>query len=70
MTNLEDIAAAAHDAWLAEKRARGVTSWPNERGFEQMVPYADCPEDVKEFDRIVVRAILRKLNIITEIIDA
>lgn len=28
----DDLAAAAHDAWLAEKRRRGVTSWPNETG--------------------------------------
>lgn len=58
---IERLAAAAHDAWLAEKRRRGVGSWPNERGFEQMVPYAELPEDVREFDRIVVRAMLGAL---------
>jgi hypothetical protein len=35
-----------------------VTSWPNERGFEQMVPYDELPEDVKEFDRVVIRAVM------------
>lgn len=55
--DIERMAEAAHNAWLAEKQARGVTTWPNERGFEQMVPYADCPDDIKEFDRIVVAAI-------------
>lgn len=58
---LEECAEAAHNAWLAEKRRRGVTTWPNERGFEQMVPYSECPEDVKEFDRVVVDAILKSL---------
>lgn len=55
---LEECAEAAHNKWLAEKRRRGVTTWPNERGFEQMVPYDQCPEDVKEFDRVVVGAIM------------
>lgn len=59
---LEECSEAAHNEWLAEKRRRGVTTWPNERGFEQMVPYAECPEDVKEFDRIVIGAIMGILN--------
>lgn len=58
---IEEMAEAAHNAWFAEKKARGVTTWPNEHGFEQMVPYDECPEDVKEFDRVVVRAIARRL---------
>lgn len=57
----EALSEAAHNAWLAEKKSRGVTSWPNERGFEQMVPYDECPEDVKEFDRVVLRAVARQL---------
>lgn len=57
--DVEQLAEAAHEAWMAEKRRRGVTSWPNEHGFEQMVPYAELSEDVKEFDRIVVRAIVQ-----------
>jgi hypothetical protein len=60
--NIEEMAKAAHDAWLAEKRRRGVVSWPNERGFEQMVPYSECPEDVKDFDRVVVSAIVKVLH--------
>jgi hypothetical protein len=60
--NTEAMAEAAHDAWLAEKRRRGVTSWPNEHGVEQMVPYAELDEDVREFDRVVVRAIAEVLD--------
>lgn len=56
--NIEMLAEAAHNEWMAEKQRRGVTSWPNERGFEQMVPYHELSEDVKEFDRIVVRAMI------------
>lgn len=60
--SVEALAAAAHDAWMAEKRRRGVSSWPNERGVEQLVPYADLDESIREFDRIVVRAILGALD--------
>ncbi len=57
----ESLSEAAHDAWFEEKKRRGVTSWPNERGFEQMVSYSECPEDVKEFDRVVIRAVAERL---------
>lgn len=60
--DIERMAEVAHNEWLAEKRRRGVTTWPNERGVEQMVPYDDLGEDVKEFDRIVVRAIAGVLD--------
>ena len=54
---VERMAEVAHNEWLAEKRRRGVTSWPNEHGVEQMLPYSELGEDVREFDRVVVRAI-------------
>jgi hypothetical protein len=60
--DIETMSEAAHNAWLAEKQRRGVVTWPNERGFEQMVPYAQCPDDVKEFDRVVVRAIAEAMT--------
>lgn len=54
----EQFAEAAHEAWYAEKARRGVTSWPNEHGVEQMVHWDDLGEDVREFDRVVVQAIV------------
>jgi len=57
----ESLVEAAHNAWLREKQSRGVTSWPNEHGVEQMVPYSELGEDVREFDRVVVRAILFRI---------
>lgn len=62
MKSLYDLrdrfAEAAHNEWLREKRRRGVTTWPNEHGVEQMVPWDELGEDVREFDRIVVGAIV------------
>jgi hypothetical protein len=55
---VEACSEAAHDAWMEEKRQRGVTSWPNENGVEQLVPYSDLSEEIRDFDRIVVGAII------------
>jgi hypothetical protein len=54
---LEQCAEAAHNAWMAEKMRRGVTTWPNELGDEQLRPYDELAESVKEFDRIVIGGI-------------
>jgi len=54
---IDRFAEAAHEAWFAEKSRRGVTSWPNENGVEQMVHWDQLGEDVRDFDRVVVGAI-------------
>jgi hypothetical protein len=71
--NLDRYAAAAHDAWYVEKvkrlAARQVTwammeqplTWPSETGEEQLVPWSELSEPVREFDRIVVLAILKEI---------
>lgn len=62
MSDLDRLAEAAHDAWYAEKSRRlaelGRSTWPSETGEEQLVPWSQLSEPVREFDRIVVRAIL------------
>jgi hypothetical protein len=55
---VEACSEAAHDAWMAEKIRRGVRSWPNEDGIEQLVAYAELSEPIKDFDRIVVGNIM------------
>lgn len=69
---IERASEAAHNAWLAEKLRRlreaypnispHLLTWPNERGFEQLKPWAEIPDDVKEFDRIVIRACLQAIE--------
>jgi hypothetical protein len=59
---LEIAAEAAHDEWMDEKVRRGVATWPNEEGIEQLVPYVELTEPIKDFDRIVVGAIIRRLE--------
>jgi hypothetical protein len=65
---LEQCAEAAHNAWMAEKMRRGVTTWPN-----QLRPYDELAESVKEFDRIVIGGIMSVLaehGLTTELADA
>ena len=64
---INDCAKAAHDEWFVEKWDRLKTlglpmSWPSEAGEEQLVPWWQLSEPVREFDRIVVRAILDELE--------
>lgn len=62
VVKLEECSKAAHEAWMAEKARRGVTTWPNEHGVEQMVHWDQLGEDVREFDRVVVGAILQVMR--------
>lgn len=59
---LELVAAEVHDEWMRGKRAKGITSRPSESGEEQMVPYAQLSEAVKDLDRGSVRATLDALK--------
>lgn len=54
---VETVAARVHDAWMETKRAQGITSRPAESGEEQMVPYDQLSEAVKDLDRSTVRAV-------------
>ncbi len=54
---VEQVAADVHQAWMETKRAQGITSRPSADGIEQMVPYEDLPDDLKELDRATVRAV-------------
>lgn len=54
---IETVAADIHDAWMAQKRAQGITSRKSETGEELMVPYDQLSEPAKELDRAGVRAV-------------
>ena len=58
---VELLAEMEHERWVEERRAAGWVSGP-ERDVERKItpylaPYAELPEDVKEWDRQAVRAI-------------
>jgi hypothetical protein len=55
---IEAVAADVHAAWIEAKKAQGITSRPSSDGIEQMVPYAELPDHLKELDRATVRAVL------------
>lgn len=52
---LEIIAESVHNAWWEEKKKQGVTDHPD------MIPYKDLAENVKEYDRVTVRAVLKSM---------
>jgi hypothetical protein len=58
----ETFAAAAHDGWMASKRAQGVDSRLSEWGEEFMVPYDDLSERAKDIDRGTVAGVLDAIN--------
>lgn len=66
---IEALAAQVHEAWMTTKRDQGVTSRPSEWGEEQMVPYADLSERVKDLDRGTVRAVLDAQDALRAVID-
>lgn len=57
LPDIELVAAKVHQAWIEAKLAAGITTRPAADGREQMVPYADLDDDLKELDRATVRAV-------------
>lgn len=60
---VDACAEAAHEAWLAEKLRRiddlGLPrTWLAENGDEQLVGWDELAEPIRDFDRIVVGAIV------------
>lgn len=57
LPDLEATASQVHAAWVLAKQEAGVTSRPSESGEEQMVPYEQLSEPIKDLDRTTVRAV-------------
>lgn len=55
---VEAMAESAHLAWKAAHEQQGVTSRIAPWGEEFMVSYDEMTEQGKEFDRVIMRAIL------------
>lgn len=55
---VEAMAECAHLAWECAHRAQGITSRLAPWGEEFMVSYDEMSERGKEFDRVIMRAIL------------
>lgn len=57
LPDIEIVAAEVHQAWIDAKLAQGISSRPAATGEEQMVPYTQLSEPLKELDRATVRAV-------------
>ena len=62
LPDIETVSAKVHEAWMATKRAQGVTSRKSESGEEMMVPYEQLSEEMKELDRGTVRAVYEAIR--------
>jgi len=63
LPDIEIVAAKVHDAWVTSKLSQGVISRKNETtGEEQMRPYIELSDTVKELDRATVRAVYQAIN--------
>ena len=57
---VELLSAEEHQLWVAERQAAGWTLGSRDvarKTTPYLVPYADLPDDIKEYDRQAVRAI-------------
>jgi hypothetical protein len=61
MELVELLAAYVHQEWMFTKLSAGIRSRLNADGREQMVPYKDLDDDLKELDRATVRAVFNAL---------
>ena len=59
---VQAMAESAHNAWWATYIELGYTSRKALWGEEFMVPFCQLSERGKEFDRMIMRAILRRLD--------
>lgn len=56
------MAESAHNAWWETYKRLGYTSRKAAWGEEFMVPFEQLSERGKEFDRMIMRAILRRFD--------
>jgi len=55
---IETVAAKVHEAWVNDNRKNGITTRISSvYGEEQMVPYEQLSESIKEYDRQLVRTV-------------
>lgn len=59
-TQLETLAVAEHDRWMCERRSAGWTPGdrdPEHKKTPYLVPFAQLPPEIAEYDRLFVRQI-------------
>jgi hypothetical protein len=53
---LEFLAEKVHEAWQEEKHKQGIFNHPDD------IPYSQLKDNIKEYDRVTVRTVLRGLS--------
>lgn len=53
---IEHLAAKVHESWQEEKHKQGIFNHPDDK------PYEELAENIKEYDRVTVRTVLKALG--------
>lgn len=54
---IERLAEAVHNAWWEEKKRQGKAD-----SHPDAIPYKELSEEVKEYDRVTVRTVMKELS--------
>ena len=58
LPDIELVASEVHNAWIEMKLSKGIkSSLSQSTGEEQMRPYFELSEEIKEYDRATVKAV-------------
>ena len=53
---IEYLAEKVHESWQEEKHKQGIFNHPDD------IPYSDLKDNIKEYDRVTVRTVLKALG--------
>jgi hypothetical protein len=56
---IEWLSEKVHEAWQEEKHKQGVYNHPDD------IPYSELADNIKEYDRVTVRSVLKALGSLT-----
>ena len=53
---IEYLSEKVHESWQEEKHKQGVYNHPDD------IPYSELADNIKEYDRVTVRSVLKALG--------
>jgi hypothetical protein len=71
--NIEELAEAVHISWMDEKIIQGFHSTDEcdtprycDRCHADLMPYSQLADNIKEYDRVTVRAVIDAISLLEE----
>lgn len=66
LPDIEKVCSKVHAAWMESKKAEGINSRTKD-GEELMVPYEELSDTAKNFDRVIVNAVYKAIEELSDI---